>query len=124
MRLVPRRLVACLVVLLVGALSPGVANASGGSSSQPCRHGDELFTFGFSQAGHAALALQRALQRQQVEVTATATVGEVAFGDMLVSVDRLRRRGAEVTVRPVPGDHVTSWIRAMPRAAAYFRKLS
>ena len=210
------------------------------------RRGDELFTFGFSQGGHAALALHRALQRRQVEVTATATVGgvfdvehfflsalandtvvtvplyvsylllayddiydlfdrpaevfrqpyaatvaglfdmrhyfddivaalpptsrellrpsflravlenrdhplrvrlrqnavdrwrpdapirvyhspddeEVAFGDMLVSVDRLRRRGAAVTVRRVPGDHVTSWVRAMPRAAAYFRKLS
>ena len=49
---------------------------------------------------------------------------EVAFGDMLVSVDRLGRRGADVTVRRVPGDHVTSWVRAMPRAAAYFRKLS
>jgi len=49
---------------------------------------------------------------------------EVAFGDMLVSVDRLGRRGADVTVRRVPGHHVTSWVRAMPRAAAYFRKLS
>jgi hypothetical protein len=207
---------------------------------------DELFTFGFSQGGHAALALQRALQRRQVEVTATATVGgvfdierfflsalandtvvtvplyvsylllayddiydlfdrpaevfrqpyagtvaglfdmrhyfddivaalpptsrellqpsflrdvrnhrghplrvrlrqnavdrwrpdapvrvyhspddeEVAFEGTLVSVARLRRRGADVTVRRVPGDHVTSWVRAMPRAAEYFRTLT
>jgi hypothetical protein len=207
---------------------------------------DQLFTFGFSQGGHAALALQRALQRRQVEVTATATVGgvfdiepfflsalandtvatvplyvsylllayddiydlfdqpaevfrqpyagtvaglfdmrhyfddivaalpptsrellrpsflravrgdrdhplrvrlrqnavdrwrpdapirvyhspddeEVAFEEMLVSVGRLRRRGGDVTVRRVPGDHVTSWIRAMPRAAEHFRTLA
>ena len=210
------------------------------------RRGDELFGFGFSQGGHAALALHRALGRRQVEVTATATVGgvfdverfllsalgnetvatvplyvsylllayddiydlfdrpgevfrrpaaatipglfdmrhyfddvvaalpptvrellrpsflravlehrdhplrvrlrqnavdrwrpdapirvyhspddeEVAFQDMLVSVGRLRQRGADVTVRRVPGDHVTSWVRAMPRAADYFRGLS
>jgi hypothetical protein len=37
----------------------------------------ELFIFGFSQGGHAALALHRALQHAQVEVTATATVGGV-----------------------------------------------
>jgi dienelactone hydrolase len=36
---------------------------------------DELFTFGFSQGGHAALALQRALERRRVDVTATAVVG-------------------------------------------------
>jgi fermentation-respiration switch protein FrsA (DUF1100 family) len=41
------------------------------------RRDDELFTFGFSQGGHAALALQRQLQNEQVEVTATAAVGAV-----------------------------------------------
>ena len=41
------------------------------------RRGGELFTFGFSQGGHAALALHRLLQRRGVEVTATATVGGV-----------------------------------------------
>lgn len=49
---------------------------------------------------------------------------EVPFEDALVSVDRLRRRGANVTVRPLPGfDHVNSWIQAMPRAATWFRSL-
>jgi pimeloyl-ACP methyl ester carboxylesterase len=38
---------------------------------------DKLFTFGFSQGGHAALALQRALEHRRVDVTATATVGGV-----------------------------------------------
>jgi hypothetical protein len=49
---------------------------------------------------------------------------EVPYGDALVSVDRLRSRGADVTVRPLPGfDHVNSWIQAMPRAATWFRSL-
>jgi hypothetical protein len=49
---------------------------------------------------------------------------EVFFGGALVSVDRLRRRGADVTVRTLPGfDHVNSWVQAMPRAARYFRTL-
>jgi acetyl esterase/lipase len=49
---------------------------------------------------------------------------EVPFEGMLVSVDRLRRTGAEVTVRPLPGfDHVNSWIQAMPRAVNWFRSL-
>jgi hypothetical protein len=38
---------------------------------------DELFTFGFSQGGHAALALHHELRRAHVDVTATATVGGV-----------------------------------------------
>jgi hypothetical protein len=47
---------------------------------------------------------------------------EVFVEDMLVSVGRLRHRGADVTVTTLPGlDHVNSWIRAMPRAAGYFR---
>ena len=37
----------------------------------------ELFTFGFSQGGHAALALHRVLDHRRVDVTATATVGGV-----------------------------------------------
>jgi hypothetical protein len=49
---------------------------------------------------------------------------EVFFDDVLVSVDRLRRRGAGVTVRTLPGfDHVNSWVQAMPRAARYLRTL-
>jgi acetyl esterase/lipase len=47
---------------------------------------------------------------------------EVAFEDVLVSVQRLRSAGADVTVRRLPGfDHVNSWIQAMPRAARWFR---
>ena len=38
---------------------------------------DKLFTFGFSQGGHSALALHRELQRADVDVTGTATVGGV-----------------------------------------------
>ena len=38
---------------------------------------DELFTFGFSQGGHSALALHRELQNAHVDVTGTATVGGV-----------------------------------------------
>ena len=37
----------------------------------------ELFTFGFSQGGHSALALDRELQKAHVDVTGTATVGAV-----------------------------------------------
>jgi hypothetical protein len=48
---------------------------------------------------------------------------EVSYAAALVSVERLRDRGADVTVRNVPGDHVTSWVRAMPRAATYFKTL-
>jgi hypothetical protein len=50
---------------------------------------------------------------------------EAPYADALASVDRLRSRGAEVTVRPLTGgfDHVNSWIQAMPRAVAWFRSL-
>jgi hypothetical protein len=42
---------------------------------------------------------------------------EVAYDFTLVSVERLRRRGATITVRTLPGfDHVNSWIQALPRA--------
>lgn len=47
---------------------------------------------------------------------------EVPYEDALVSVDRLRSFGAEVTVQSLPGfDHVNSWIQAMPRAVEWFR---
>jgi hypothetical protein len=49
---------------------------------------------------------------------------EVFFEDALVSVNRLRHRGADVTVETLPGfDHVGSWIQAMPRAVTYFKTL-
>ena len=48
---------------------------------------------------------------------------EVFYDDALVSVNRLRRRGGDITLRTVSGDHVNSWIQALPRAAAYFVSL-
>jgi hypothetical protein len=39
--------------------------------------GDKLYTFGFSQGGHAALAAHRALQSAHVEVAGTAAVGGI-----------------------------------------------
>jgi hypothetical protein len=49
---------------------------------------------------------------------------EVFFADALASVSRLRDRGADVSVRTLPGfDHVNSWIQAMPHAVRYFKRL-
>ena len=48
---------------------------------------------------------------------------EVPFADALVSVDRLRDRGGDVSLRRVTGDHVNSWVQALPRAATYFASL-
>ena len=48
---------------------------------------------------------------------------EVPFADALVSVDRLRDRGGDVSLRRVSGDHVNSWVQALPRAATYFASL-
>ena len=43
------------------------------------------------------------------------------YEDVLVSVERLRRRGATIAVRALPGfDHVGSWIQALPRAVRWF----
>jgi pimeloyl-ACP methyl ester carboxylesterase len=41
------------------------------------RSDGRLFVFGWSQGGHAALALQRELERMQVRVTGTAVVGGI-----------------------------------------------
>ncbi len=50
---------------------------------------------------------------------------EVSYQAALVSVERLRNRGADVTVRTLSGvDHVTSWVLAMPRAVSYFKALN
>src|SRR5262249_61774590 len=38
---------------------------------------DKLFVFGFSQGSHAALALHRQLEEAHVDVTGTATVGNI-----------------------------------------------
>lgn len=49
---------------------------------------------------------------------------EVPYAGALVSVENLQRRGARVSVEPLPGhDHVNSWIQAMPRAVEWFREL-
>ena len=70
-------------------------------------------------------AVDRWRPRAPIRVYHSPVDEEVAFDDMLASVTRLRSRGAEATVRPLPGlDHVTSWVRAMPRAVRYFRSLN
>ena len=95
MGVVARRVGACLAVLLLGMLSPGIASAASddGDSGQACRRGDRGRLLG----------------------------EEAPFADTLVSVERLRKRGADVSVRRLPGfDHVNSWVQAMPRAARYF----
>jgi fermentation-respiration switch protein FrsA (DUF1100 family) len=49
---------------------------------------------------------------------------EVPYDNALVSVERLRRRGATIAVRTLPGfDHVNSWIQALPRAVRWFRAI-
>ena len=49
---------------------------------------------------------------------------EAPYEDALVSVERLRRRGATITVRTRPAfDHVNSWIQALPRTARWFRAI-
>jgi hypothetical protein len=70
-------------------------------------------------------AVDRWRPRAPIRVYHSPVDEEVAFRDMLVSVERLRSRGAEVTVRRLPGlDHVNSWLRAMPRAAGWFERRS
>jgi hypothetical protein len=47
---------------------------------------------------------------------------EVPYDDALVSVERLRRRGATIAVQTLPGlDHVNSWIQTLPRAVRWFQ---
>lgn len=47
------------------------------------------------------------------------------FEDAMVSVERLRNRGADITVTTYEGsDHINTWIHAMPRAVAGFASLS
>jgi hypothetical protein len=49
---------------------------------------------------------------------------EVPYEDALVSLDRLRRRGATISLRTLRGfDHVNSWIQAMPRALRWFEAI-
>lgn len=61
--------------------------------------------------------------RAPVRVYQSPDDEEAPYADALVSVTRLRSRGADVTLRQLPGDHVNSWIQAMPRAVSWFRSL-
>ncbi len=50
---------------------------------------------------------------------------EAPYADALASVERLRNRGADVSLRTLTGfDHVNSWIQAMPRAVTRYRSLN
>ena len=70
-------------------------------------------------------AVDRWRPRAPIRVYHSQDDEEVPYDDALVSVERLRRAGAEVSVRPLPGfDHVNSWVQAMPRAASWFRALA
>jgi hypothetical protein len=69
-------------------------------------------------------AVDRWRPRAPIRVYHSPEDEEVFFEDVLVSVDRLRKRGADITVERLPGfDHVNSWIQAMPRAVRWFRTL-
>ena len=69
-------------------------------------------------------AVDRWLPSAPVRIYHSHDDEEVPYPDALVSVDRLRSRGADVTVTSLPGfDHVNSWIQAMPRAVDWFRSL-
>jgi pimeloyl-ACP methyl ester carboxylesterase len=46
-------------------------------TSLSVQRSDQLFVFGFSQGGHAALALHRQLQDAHIDVTGTATIGGI-----------------------------------------------
>ena len=86
-------------------------------ADRSCRHGDGGRLLGVDRvASRPAAADARACHSPDDE--------EVFLEDLLVSVDRLRSRGGDVTVRRLPGlDHVNGWVQAMPRAVRYFRTL-
>ena len=49
---------------------------------------------------------------------------EAPYEDALVSVERLRRRGATIGFRTVHGfDHVNSWIQSLPRTVRWYRAI-
>ena len=69
-------------------------------------------------------AVDRWSPRAPVRVYHSRDDEEVPYDDALVSVDRLRRSGATITVRSFSGlDHANSWIQTMPRAIQWFRTL-
>jgi hypothetical protein len=68
MSLVPRRWGACLVALLLGLLSPGIAQAAGGGASGSCRRGERGRLLGFERvASHPTAADARAYFDSWVE---------------------------------------------------------
>ena len=69
-------------------------------------------------------AVDRVRLEAPVRVYHSPVDEEVDFDFTLVSVERLRRRGATIDVRPLRGfDHVGSWIQALPRAVRWFREI-
>jgi hypothetical protein len=69
-------------------------------------------------------AVDRWRPKAQLRVYHSPVDEEAPYGDALVSVERLRRRGATITVRTLPGfDHVNSWIQALPLAVRWFRAI-
>ena len=69
-------------------------------------------------------AVDRWRPRAPLRVYHSQTDEEAPYGDALVSVERLRQRGANIEVRTLPDfDHVNSWIQAMPRAVRWFRDI-
>lgn len=69
-------------------------------------------------------AVDRWTPRAPVRVFHSIDDEEVPIADALTSVDRLRSRGADVSVVEMSGfDHVNSWIQAMPRAIEWFRSM-
>ena len=69
-------------------------------------------------------AVDRLPLRAPVRIYHSPVDEEVDYDFTLVSVERLRRRGATIDVRTLPGfDHVNSWIQAMPRAVRWFREI-
>jgi pimeloyl-ACP methyl ester carboxylesterase len=70
-------------------------------------------------------AVDRLRLKAPVRVYHSPVDEEVDYGFTLVSVERLRRRGATIDVRTLPGfDHVNSWIQALPRAVRWFRAIN
>ena len=69
-------------------------------------------------------AVNRWSPRAPVRVYHSRDDEEVPYDDALVSVDRLRRGGATITVQSFSGlDHANSWIQAMAGAVRWFRAL-
>ena len=63
--------------------------------------------------------------RAPVRLYQTTDDEEAPYGDAVMSIERLRKAGADATVQVVPGiDHINSWIQALPLAVSWFRSLA